>query len=82
MALSEMWCSRRAAFPPCQNLAAQRTYNNLDMSMQEAIRRRVGLVEGVVKCYPDETLDAVIERIVQAEVRVFEQGHNTFVVNL
>lgn len=38
--------------------------------MQEAIRTRVGFVEGVIKCYPDETLDAVIERIVKAEVRV------------
>ncbi|TWW64181.1 Protein CNPPD1 [Takifugu flavidus] len=50
------------------NLAAQRTYNHLDMTMQEAIRRRVGFVEGVIKCYPDETLDTIIERIVNAKV--------------
>ncbi|XDV14520.1 hypothetical protein PO909_014757 [Leuciscus waleckii] len=50
------------------NLAAQKTYNNLSMSMQEAVRRRRCYVEGVIKCYPDETLDTVIDRIVKAEV--------------
>lgn len=52
-----------------QNLAAQKTYNNLSMSMQEAVRRRRCYVEGVIKCYPDETLETVIDRIVKAEVR-------------
>lgn len=80
--IRDLRCSHRAVFPPCQNLAAQRTYNNLDMTMQEAIRRRVGFVEGVIKCYPHETLDTIIERIVKAEVRVFKKGHNTFVLNL
>ncbi|XP_051799108.1 5'-AMP-activated protein kinase subunit gamma-1 isoform X1 [Acanthochromis polyacanthus] len=50
------------------NLAAQKTYNNLDMSMQEAVRRRMCYVEGVIKCYPDETLETIICRIVTAEV--------------
>uniref|UniRef100_A0A672GNK5 Protein kinase, AMP-activated, gamma 3a non-catalytic subunit n=1 Tax=Salarias fasciatus TaxID=181472 RepID=A0A672GNK5_SALFA len=50
------------------NLAAQKTYNNLDMTMQEALRRRSCYVEGVIKCYPDETLETIIDRIVQAEV--------------
>ncbi|XP_026220147.1 5'-AMP-activated protein kinase subunit gamma-1 isoform X2 [Anabas testudineus] len=50
------------------NLAAQKTYNNLDMTMQEAIRRRKCFVEGVIKCYPDETLETIIDRIVKAEV--------------
>lgn len=50
------------------NLAAQKSYNNLNMTMQEAIRRRSCFVEGVMKCYPDETLDTVINRIVEAEV--------------
>ncbi|XP_051982913.1 5'-AMP-activated protein kinase subunit gamma-1 isoform X1 [Xyrauchen texanus] len=50
------------------NLAAQKTYNNLSMSMQEAVRRRRCFVEGVIKCYPDETLETVIDRIVKAEV--------------
>ncbi|XP_036946821.1 5'-AMP-activated protein kinase subunit gamma-1 isoform X3 [Acanthopagrus latus] len=50
------------------NLAAQKTYNNLDMTMQEAVRRRTCYVEGVIKCYPDETLETIIDRIVKAEV--------------
>uniref|UniRef100_A0A668AR49 Protein kinase, AMP-activated, gamma 3a non-catalytic subunit n=1 Tax=Myripristis murdjan TaxID=586833 RepID=A0A668AR49_9TELE len=50
------------------NLAAQKTYNNLDMTMQEAVQRRTCFVEGVIKCYPDETLETIIDRIVKAEV--------------
>ncbi|XP_035600677.1 5'-AMP-activated protein kinase subunit gamma-1 isoform X5 [Oncorhynchus keta] len=50
------------------NLAAQKTYNNLNMSMQEAIRRRCCFIEGVIKCLPDETLETVIDRIIKAEV--------------
>ncbi|XP_045912855.1 5'-AMP-activated protein kinase subunit gamma-1 isoform X2 [Micropterus dolomieu] len=50
------------------NLAAQKTYNNLDMTMQEAIHRRRCFAEGVIKCYPDETLETIIDRIVKAEV--------------
>ncbi|XP_031148153.1 5'-AMP-activated protein kinase subunit gamma-1 isoform X3 [Sander lucioperca] len=50
------------------NLAAQKMYNNLDMPMQEAVRRRSCFVEGVIKCYPDETLEIIIDRIVNAEV--------------
>ncbi|XP_044200174.1 5'-AMP-activated protein kinase subunit gamma-1 isoform X3 [Thunnus albacares] len=50
------------------NLAAQKTYNNLNMTMQEAVRMRWCFVEGVIKCYPDETLETVIDRIVKAEV--------------
>lgn len=41
------------------------------MTMQEAIRRRTGLVEGVIKCYPYESLETIIDRIVGAEVCVF-----------
>ncbi|XP_017289868.1 5'-AMP-activated protein kinase subunit gamma-1 isoform X2 [Kryptolebias marmoratus] len=50
------------------NLAAQKTYNNLDITMEEAVRGRTCYVEGVITCYPDETLEAIIERIVKAEV--------------
>ncbi|XP_054479687.1 5'-AMP-activated protein kinase subunit gamma-1 isoform X1 [Anoplopoma fimbria] len=50
------------------NLAAQKSYNNLDMTMQEVVRRRSCFVEGVIKCYPDETLETIIDRIVSAEV--------------
>lgn len=42
--------------------------------MEEASRRRTCFVEGVIKCYPDETLDAVIERIVKAEVAQVSAG--------
>ncbi|KAM3857153.1 5'-AMP-activated protein kinase subunit gamma-1 [Diretmus argenteus] len=50
------------------NLAAQKTYNNLDVTMQEAVQRRKCFAEGVIKCYPDETLETIIDRIVKAEV--------------
>ncbi|XP_077472918.1 5'-AMP-activated protein kinase subunit gamma-1 isoform X3 [Stigmatopora argus] len=50
------------------NLAAQKTYNDLDVTLLEALRKRSCSAEGVIKCYADETLDTVIERIVAAEV--------------
>ncbi|KAF7689738.1 5'-AMP-activated protein kinase subunit gamma-1 isoform X2 [Silurus meridionalis] len=50
------------------NLAAQKTYNNLSMSMKEALRRRRCFIEGVIKCYPDETLETAVDRIADAEV--------------
>ncbi|XP_037135404.1 5'-AMP-activated protein kinase subunit gamma-1 isoform X1 [Syngnathus acus] len=50
------------------NLAAQKTYNNLDVTMLEAVNRRTCFMEGVIKCYPDETLETIIDRIVTAEV--------------
>ncbi|XP_017312443.1 5'-AMP-activated protein kinase subunit gamma-1 isoform X2 [Ictalurus punctatus] len=50
------------------NLAAQKTYNNLSMSMKEALRRRRCFVEEVIKCYPDETLEDAVDRIADAEV--------------
>ncbi|XP_014188415.1 5'-AMP-activated protein kinase subunit gamma-1 isoform X2 [Haplochromis burtoni] len=50
------------------NLAAQKTYNNLDMTMQEAVEKRICCIEGVIKCYPYETLETIIDRIVKAEV--------------
>lgn len=43
--------------------------------MQEAVRRRTCFVEGVIKCYPDETLDTIIDRIVKAEVGVSYKRH-------
>lgn len=61
-------CILISVFAPWQNLAAQKMYNNLDMTMKEAIRRRTCFFEGVIKCYPDETLEAIIDRIVEAEV--------------
>lgn len=51
-----------------QNLAAQKNYNNLNMTMREAIASRACCVEGVLKCYPHETLETIIDRIAKAEV--------------
>lgn len=45
------------------------------MTMQEAVSRRTCFVEGVIKCYPDETLDTIIDRIVKAEVGVSYKRH-------
>ncbi|KAJ8352746.1 hypothetical protein SKAU_G00242220 [Synaphobranchus kaupii] len=50
------------------NLAAQKNYNNLDITMREALRGRVCYVEGVIKCYPHETLEIIIDRIVEKKV--------------
>ncbi|XP_059470970.1 5'-AMP-activated protein kinase subunit gamma-2 isoform X3 [Neocloeon triangulifer] len=50
------------------NLAAEKTYNNLDVSLQKANEHRNEWFEGVTKCKMDETLFAVMERIVRAEV--------------
>uniref|UniRef100_A0A672YTW6 Protein kinase, AMP-activated, gamma 3b non-catalytic subunit n=1 Tax=Sphaeramia orbicularis TaxID=375764 RepID=A0A672YTW6_9TELE len=50
------------------NLAAQKNYNNLNMTMREALSSRACWMEGVLKCYPHETLETVIDRIAKAEV--------------
>uniref|UniRef100_A0A3Q3G5K3 Protein kinase, AMP-activated, gamma 3b non-catalytic subunit n=1 Tax=Labrus bergylta TaxID=56723 RepID=A0A3Q3G5K3_9LABR len=50
------------------NLAAQKNYNNLNMTMREAVSSRACCMEGVLKCYPHETLETVIDRIAKAEV--------------
>ncbi|KAG7467361.1 hypothetical protein MATL_G00152570 [Megalops atlanticus] len=50
------------------NLAAQKNYNNLNMTMREALQGRACCVEGVLKCYPHETLETIIDRIAKAEV--------------
>ncbi|XP_060944601.1 5'-AMP-activated protein kinase subunit gamma-3b isoform X1 [Limanda limanda] len=50
------------------NLAAQKNYNNLNMTMREAVASRACCMEGVLKCYPYETLETIIDRIAKAEV--------------
>ncbi|XP_071451748.1 uncharacterized protein SNF4Agamma isoform X2 [Hetaerina americana] len=50
------------------NLAAEKTYNNLDVSLKKANEHRNEWFEGVQKCRLDETLFTVMERIVRAEV--------------
>ncbi|CAF1315729.1 unnamed protein product, partial [Didymodactylos carnosus] len=49
-------------------LAAEKTYTNLNMTINEALNYRKERVEGVAKCYKEETLAVVLERIVRAEV--------------
>lgn len=51
-----------------QNLAAEKTYNNLDVSLREANEHRNEWFEGVQSCKLDETLFTIMERIVRAEV--------------
>uniref|UniRef100_A0A1B6CIP9 CBS domain-containing protein n=1 Tax=Clastoptera arizonana TaxID=38151 RepID=A0A1B6CIP9_9HEMI len=50
------------------NLAAEKTYNNLDVSLKSANEHRNEWFEGVHKCRLDETLFTVMEKIVRAEV--------------
>lgn len=50
------------------NLAAEKTYNNLDVSLKTANEHRNEWFEGVHKCQLDETLYTIMERIVRAEV--------------
>ncbi|XP_078541939.1 5'-AMP-activated protein kinase subunit gamma-1 [Lissotriton helveticus] len=50
------------------NLAAEKTYNNLDLSVTKALRHRSQYFEGVLKCYKHETLETIINRLVEAEV--------------
>lgn len=58
-----------------QNLAAEKTYNDLDVSLRKANEHRNAWFEGVQKCNLDETLYVIMERIVRAEV------HRLVIVN-
>lgn len=51
------------------------------MTMQEAVHRRTCYVEGVIKCYPHETLETILDRIVKAEVCVFLEFIFYFKIN-
>lgn len=51
-----------------QNLAAEKTYNNLDLTVTQALRHRSQYFEGVMKCNKLETLQTIVDRIVKAEV--------------
>ncbi|XP_036086520.1 5'-AMP-activated protein kinase subunit gamma-2 isoform X3 [Rousettus aegyptiacus] len=57
------------------NLAAEKTYNNLDITVTQALRHRSQYFEGVVKCSRLELLETIVDRIVRAEV------HRLVVVN-
>uniref|UniRef100_A0A8C5Q066 CBS domain-containing protein n=1 Tax=Leptobrachium leishanense TaxID=445787 RepID=A0A8C5Q066_9ANUR len=49
------------------HLAALKIYNNLDISVCDALRLRKQSLEGVLMCYPHETLEVVIDRIVREQ---------------
>ncbi|PAA81837.1 hypothetical protein BOX15_Mlig021159g1 [Macrostomum lignano] len=50
------------------NLAATKTYNNLDVSVKDALQYRRDRFEGVTSCQPDDSLRSVLEKLVTAEV--------------
>ncbi|XP_075807255.1 5'-AMP-activated protein kinase subunit gamma-3 isoform X1 [Microtus pennsylvanicus] len=68
------------------HLAAQQTYNHLDMSVGEALRQRTLCLEGVLSCQPHESLGEVIDRIAREQVHrlvlVDETQHLLGVVSL
>ncbi|MBO8666385.1 CBS domain-containing protein, partial [Staphylococcus aureus] len=47
------------------NLAAERTYNNLDVTLKQANEYRSDWFEGVQKCHLTDTLFSVMEKIVR-----------------
>uniref|UniRef100_A0A8C6TJ54 CBS domain-containing protein n=1 Tax=Neogobius melanostomus TaxID=47308 RepID=A0A8C6TJ54_9GOBI len=49
-------------------LAAEKTYNNLDLTVTQALKHRSQYFEGVLKCHRLETLETIVDRIVKAEV--------------
>lgn len=50
------------------NLAAEKTYNNLDTTLKQANEHRNPWFEGVQKCNLDDPLITVMDKIVRAEV--------------
>ncbi|XP_041752172.1 5'-AMP-activated protein kinase subunit gamma-1 isoform X2 [Coregonus clupeaformis] len=50
------------------NLAAEKTYNNLDITVTQALRHRCQYFEGVMQCHKLDTLETIVDRIVKAEV--------------
>ncbi|XP_056155113.1 uncharacterized protein LOC130129560 [Lampris incognitus] len=50
------------------NLATEKTYNNLDVTVTQALSHRSQYFEGVMKCNRLETLETIVDRIVKAEV--------------
>ncbi|KAL8183023.1 UNVERIFIED_CONTAM: hypothetical protein K2H54_012397 [Gekko kuhli] len=50
------------------HLAAQKSYNNLDISVGDALKQRSLCLEGVLTCHPYETLEDIIDRIAKEQV--------------
>ncbi|XP_019857328.1 PREDICTED: 5'-AMP-activated protein kinase subunit gamma-1-like isoform X2 [Amphimedon queenslandica] len=57
------------------NLAAERTYNNLDVSLRDALKHRAQGFEGVLTCLPSDKLGVIIKKIVESKV------HRLVIVN-
>lgn len=57
---------------PTQNLAAEKMYNNLDVTVTKALQHRSQYFEGVLTCNTHDTLESIINRLVEAEVRELE----------
>ena len=49
-------------------MAAEKTYDNLDLTLKEANEHRNEWFEGVYKCQKTDSLYDVMEKIVKAEV--------------
>ncbi|XP_025093940.1 5'-AMP-activated protein kinase subunit gamma-2-like isoform X3 [Pomacea canaliculata] len=70
------------------NLAAEKTYNNLDITIAQALQHRqeTETYEGVATCMEMDTLHGVMEKIVKAEVHrlvvVDESSHVKGIVSL
>ncbi|XP_071812745.1 5'-AMP-activated protein kinase subunit gamma-1-like isoform X2 [Apostichopus japonicus] len=68
------------------NLAAEKTYNNLDITVEEALKFRQTYFEGVSTCKADETLEVIMDRIIKAGVHrlvmVDDEDHVVGVVSL
>ncbi|XP_071959861.1 5'-AMP-activated protein kinase subunit gamma-1-like isoform X10 [Antedon mediterranea] len=68
------------------NLAAEKTYNNLDVTIEQALKHRETYFEGVAKCKANESLETIIEKIIKAEVHrliiVDNEDHLVGVVSL
>nr|XP_058948348.1 5'-AMP-activated protein kinase subunit gamma-1-like isoform X2 [Pocillopora verrucosa] len=68
------------------NLAAEKTYNNLDITVKKALEHRADGFEGVHTCCLDETLHTIIDRLTDAGVHrlviVDKEGHCIGVLSL
>ncbi len=52
------------------DLAAEKTYTNLNITVNEALQYRKNRFDGVASCMKHETLGAIMERIVKKEVNL------------
>lgn len=68
------------------DLAAEKTYNNLDVTVIEALQYRKSRFDGVASCTKDELLGTIMERIVKKEVHrlviVDEENRVTGIISL